>query len=82
MIHLTVQANDPEVERLLAHLNIQDEDELEDGIFLLERALCWLRASMEGHYKLDPSCEAVLRLNVDVPSPIASPLSHKPSEPL
>jgi hypothetical protein len=80
MIHLTVQANDPEVERLLSYLKVQTDEEIEDSVSLLERALCWLRASLEQHYKLDPSCEAVLRLNVDAPSLIASLPSHKPSE--
>jgi len=80
MIRLTVQAEDSEVEQLLSYLKVQSEAEIEDSISLLERTLRWLRASMEGHYDLDPSCEAVLRLSVDALSPTVSLPSHKPSE--
>jgi hypothetical protein len=80
MIQLTVKAKDSEVEQLLSYLNVKSEEGIEDSISLLERTLCWLRASTERHYNLDPSCEAALRLSVDAPSPTASVPSHKPSE--
>ena len=52
MNRLTVQAEDSEVEQLLSHLNIQDEDGIEDSIDLLERTLKWLRAATENAYDI------------------------------
>jgi hypothetical protein len=79
MIQLTVHAEDSEVEKLLSHLNIRDEAEIEDSIDLLKRTLKWLCASVERSYDIDPSCGAVLPLSVDAPSPTASLPSRKPS---
>lgn len=64
-IRLSIQAEDAEVERLLAFLQTQDNLFIEDKVSLLERALKWLRASMEGTYDLNPDSGAVLQLDVD-----------------
>ncbi len=79
MIRLIVQAKDSEVEKLLSHLNVQDEDGIEGSISLLERALCWLRAARENAYDLMPDPEAIFQIAVGDHVQPASPPSRKPA---
>ncbi|HTV06750.1 MAG TPA: hypothetical protein VME86_15385 [Acidobacteriaceae bacterium] len=46
-IHLSVEADDPEVERLLDHLQTQYKLSNGDKIYLLERAIKWLKPTTE-----------------------------------
>lgn len=73
MIRLTVQANDSEVERLLAYLNTQTPDEIEDSIFLLKRTLKWLCALEDRAYDLSPDSLVASQLLVH---PVSAPASE------
>ena len=72
MIHLTVQAEDVEVEQLLSNLKVQDEGEIEDSISLLKRTLKWLCALQDRAYDLSPDSLILSRLAVHPYVPLAS----------
>ena len=72
MIQLTVHAEDSEVEKLLSHLNIRDEAEIEDSIDLLKRTLKWLCALEDRAYDLSPDSLVLSRLAVHPCVPTAS----------
>ncbi|MGO9317422.1 MAG: hypothetical protein ACLPXT_14780 [Terracidiphilus sp.] len=61
-ITLSVKANDPEVERLLAYLNANLDSSAQDKIWLLQRATKWLQATTAFNYECS-KVEATLGLN-------------------
>jgi hypothetical protein len=54
-ITLSVKANDPAVEKLLAYLNANFDSSVEDKIWLLARTTKWLQATTAFNYE----CEKV-----------------------
>ena len=76
-IRLHVEANDVEVENLLAYLNSQSELHPDDRIYLLERTVKWLRAADEGTYSVNPKTPGLIRLSFDAIAPMSFPPSDK-----
>lgn len=61
-IQLTVEAEDPEVECILGFLETQDYNSTGNKISALQRAILWLEASWEGHFRSDPRLPEASRL--------------------
>ena len=51
-IRLTIEAEDPEVEQLLSFLQENCKRQTADKIYLLERAIVWLRATEAFTYQV------------------------------
>jgi len=64
-IRLTVNAEDAEVERLLAHLQSSYKMPTSDKVYLLERAIKWLRATEAITYNLNPDHSDSIHLQLD-----------------
>lgn len=79
-IHLSIQADDEEVEGLLAYLKVLPLD-VDDKIFLLERTLAWLHSANAKTYSLNSDSEELIHLGVDATSPTAVSLGRKHSPP-
>jgi len=69
-IHLHAEANDLEVENLLAYLDSQSDLAVEEKISLLERTTKWLCASRAIGYSLSPD-QGLIRLSVDAIAPMS-----------
>lgn len=81
-IRLYVEANDAEVENLLAYLALQSDLGNHDKIYLLERTVKWLRAVDESTYSLtsgDPRDS--FRLGIDSTAPLSLQHSGMPAQP-
>jgi hypothetical protein len=75
-IRLCVEANDGEVENLLAYLDSQSSSP-DDKIYLLERATKWLRASQAIAYSVSPD-QGVIQLVLGAPAPTSLLDSDRP----
>ena len=78
-IHLSIKADDPQVENILAYLDSQQLSR-EDKVYLLERSLKWLRACDTGVYDISPD-QGSLSLVVVASSPNYSRLAGKQAAP-
>jgi len=63
-IRLSVEAEDPEVERLLTHLESGYALPTDDKIFLLQRTIGWLRSSQSITYNLNSAQASSIALRV------------------
>jgi hypothetical protein len=62
-IRLNIQADDPEVEAILIFMQDKfGETLLDEGIFALERALRWIKASDGYYFRVDPNARNEISL--------------------
>ncbi len=77
-IQLTVQAEDPDVEMLLAYLQMQSHIPAHCKIGLLERAMKWLEASETAFFRCDLNLPNSARLSIHSPGLPAAPTVDTP----
>lgn len=79
-IRFVVQAEDREVEELLAFLQSRFSLSIEDQISVCERGLRWLKVQTESAFDLTGDSEAEFLLTFPVRAEVASRLARTPAE--
>lgn len=77
-IQLMVEAEDPEVEELLAYLQAQSRLPIHHQIGVLERAIKWLQVSDSWFFRCDPNLPNSTHLSIHSPGLPSAPNANKP----
>jgi hypothetical protein len=81
-IHLSIHAEDAEVEHVLAFVRSQFPNlYTTDQASILERAVRWLRAADDGAFNTDPHRPNSVEFRVDAIAPVCVQPSFEPEEP-
>lgn len=80
-IHLTIEANDAEVEAALEFLKNEFPNlHTNEQIFALERTILWIRAGEPYAFKVDPKLPYEVQLAFGDDAQVSLPPSHMPAQ--